>query len=690
MSGTPNIPDEPFPRTGAQVETERLLGALAADMREYAIFALDTEGRVASWNSGAQLIKQYTSREIIGQHFSIFYPAELVASGYPAWELRQAAANGFFIDRGWRLRKDGTAFWAHVVITAQRADDGRLDGFIKVTRDESEAYAQRERSDRRFTDLFQLAPAGIALLDRHDRVLDANGALCDLLGYRPHDLLAPELMHVDDPRTGLVPHAAPDDDGSEPVSHRRLARSNGEPVFCEVRCAASVDYDGRRFWLAVFQDLTEQQRRTETLHFQATHDQPTGLLNRRGVHELLVPLLSSASEDVGVLFCDLDNFKRFNDSLGHDAGDELINLLAERLVNDLPSSCTPARLYGDEFLIICSDLTACGGLDTLIGLVSDLLCAEIPLRDRLIGVTASIGAATPPEVGTTADELIRTADAAMFAAKEQGHGRTAPPAPVGGLALEEDLRDALLHDGLRMHYQPILARDGTILLAEALVRWPHPTQGLLRPDVILPVASQAKLLGELDRWVLRTALREASRWRCPHGAAPGVTVNLAGLRPDSAHFHAEVSSAIEDSGIEPGRVVLEVVETVLVDLPAQPRKMMRRLNDRGVRFAMDDFGTGYSSLARLKDLPTQLVKLDRRFVVGMESDPTDLGIVRAVIELARGMGRTCIAEGVETQVQADLLNELGVDAQQGFLYSRPVPDAQFRDLLTAPRSMPAE
>ncbi|WP_243789330.1 bifunctional diguanylate cyclase/phosphodiesterase [Saccharopolyspora gloriosae] len=690
MRGTPNTPDAPFPRSGAQVETERLLGALAADMREYAIFALDADGRVTSWNAGAQLIKQYTSQEIIGKHFSVFYPAGLIASDYPAWELRQAAAQGFFIDRGWRLRKDGSAFWAHVVITAQRADDGRLDGFIKITRDESEAYAQRERSDRRFTDLFQLAPAGIALLDRHDRVLDANGALCDLLGYWPHGRTAPQLMHADDPRTGLVPQAVAGDPGSEPISHRRLARSTGEPVYCEVRCSASVDYDGNRFWLAVFQDLTEQQRRTETLHFQATHDHPTGLLNRRGVNELLVPLLSSAGRDVGVLFCDLDNFKRFNDSLGHDAGDELINLLAERLRNELPSSCTPARLYGDEFLVICSDLTACDGLDTLIELVSDLLCTAIPLRDRLINITASIGAATAPEEGTTADELIRTADAAMFAAKEPGRDRAAPPAPAGGLALEEDLRDALLHDGLQMHYQPILDRDGKILLAEALVRWPHPRHGLLSPDVILPVAGQAKLLAELDRWVLRTALREASEWSSPHGEAPGVTVNLAGLRPESAHFHSEISSAIDDSGIDPGRVVLEVVETVLVDLPEQPRKMMRRLNERGVRFAMDDFGTGYSSLARLKDLPTQLVKLDRRFVVGMESDPTDLGIVRAVIELARGMGRTCIAEGVENRAQCDLLNELGVDAQQGFLYSRPVPDAALRALLAAPRLMPVE
>ncbi|MFR9729484.1 putative bifunctional diguanylate cyclase/phosphodiesterase [Saccharopolyspora sp. MS10] len=528
------------------------------------------------------------------------------------------------------------------------------------------------RSEPRFTDLFQLTPVGIALLDRDDRILDANAALRDLLGYQPTGLGAAELLHPAERSHELV---------SEEVGHRLLAHHGGEPIHCEVRSADSADRDGNRFRLVVFQDVTEQHHRAETLHHQATHDHPTGLLNRRGVHELLVTRLADPCGEIGVLYCDLDNFKRINESLGHEAGDELLAGLARRLVEELPAGCTPARLYGDEFLVTCTDLSACGGLDALTSVVSGLLCAEIPLRGRMISITASIGAALARE-GVTADELIRQADVAMFAAKQRG--RNSPPASPRGLALEEDLREALLHDGLQLHYQPILDRAGNAVLAEALVRWPHPEQGLLTPDVILPVAGQASLLADLDRWVLRTALREAGAWRTPDGRQPGVTINLAGLRPDSPHFEAEVSTAIANSSIDPHRVVLEVVETVLVDLPARPRQVMRRLGERGVRFAMDDFGTGYSSLARLKDLPTQIVKLDRRFVTGMASDPTDLGIVRAIIELARAMDRMCVAEGVETRTVRDLLTGLGADAQQGYLFSRPVPDAEFRALLIDP------
>ncbi|MEV5541803.1 EAL domain-containing protein [Saccharopolyspora shandongensis] len=684
-------PGSGFPRPAAALPRDPLIGELAADLREYAIFALDADGRVSSWSAGAQRIKGYGSEEVIGRHFSVFYPPEHVESGYPDWELGQAIAHGFFIDRGWRLRKDGTRFWAHVVITAQRAPDGSPEGFIKVVRDETEAHAQRQRSERRFADLFELAPVGIALLDQDERILDANGALCDLLGDRLHGRCVADLMHPGDSGAGLISSPAdPAEPDQEPVPPRVLARADGQPVFCDVRCAASVNDDGNRFWLAVFQDVTEQVRHAETLHFQATHDQTTGLLNRQGVNELLTRMLAGVGNDqAAVLFCDLDNFKRVNDSLGHDAGDELLLALAQRLATELPACCTPARLYGDEFLVVCSDASDRGGIDALTTEVSDILSAAIPLQDRLVSITASIGAVTVQD-GATIDEIISAADAAMFDAK-RGHGRYTRTAPTTGgvqLTLEEDLRDALRHDRLQLHYQPIVTRDQSIVLAEALVRWPHRDLGPLAPDVILPVAEKGGLLPDLDRWVLRTALGEATTWESHDGHPVGVTVNVSGLRPEAPDFADEISAAISDTGIAPDRVVVEMVETSLVDLPSKPCKTMRDLASTGVRFAMDDFGTGYSSLARLKDLPTQIVKLDQRFVSGMGSDPADLGIVRAVVELARAMRRTCIAEGVENTTQRRLLEGLGVDACQGFLFSRPLPAPEFRALLRAPGPEP--
>jgi EAL domain-containing protein (putative c-di-GMP-specific phosphodiesterase class I) len=212
------------------------------------------------------------------------------------------------------------------------------------------------------------------------------------------------------------------------------------------------------------------------------------------------------------------------------------------------------------------------------------------------------------------------------------------------------------------------------------VRWPHPERGLLGPGVILPVAEQGDLQRELDVWVLRTALREAASWPLAGGRPIRIAVNLAGLLPDDPAFVDNVSGIIAESGIDWHRVVLEMVESTLVDLPSRPRKAMATLASRGVQFAVDDFGTGYSSLARLKDLPAQIIKLDRRFVCGVDSDTADLAIARAVVDMARAMGRICVAEGVETASQFRQLEHLGIDLYQGWLFAGSVPPETLRGM----------
>lgn len=682
-------------------DEERQLEGIAQRMPEYAVFALDADGLITTWNAGAQRIKGYRSDEIIGQHFSVFYPAERASSAFPQWELDQASRNGFHIDQGWRIRKDGTKFWAHVLITAQRSSTGELTGFIKVTRDEGEVRARHQRASRRFADLFDLAPVGTGLFDESGQLLDANQALCDLLGYELKELIgktSADLLHPGEEATGLTPQPIPVTALLEQRAHwpRSLIARDGRTVICDVQCTVSTHDDGTRFLLAVFQDITEQTLRSQRLHHQATHDSLTGLRNRDGAEELLNTLLEDRGESLGALLCDLDHFKRVNDALGHSAGDELLAAVAQRLDRELPPSCVPARPYGDEFLIICSNIEAVGGVDALAATVADLLHTAIPLGDRLVRVSASIGAATADEVHDNVDDLLRAADAAMFDAKhDPGHEMRRPGHVVGRaraarlrsmdtqLPLEEFLHTALHHDNLILYYQPIVDYDGQITAAEALVRARHPEHGLLSPAVILPVADQGGLLPDLDRWVLRTALHEATHWPAELRHV-GVAVNLSGLRPDDPGFVDEINQAVAESGIDAHRVVLEMVESTFVDLPQRPRLAMSELHRTGVRFAMDDFGTGYSSLARLKEMPTHIIKLDQRFVSGLGSDPTDLGIARAVVELAHSMGRECIAEGVETSAQYQELRDLGIRAYQGWLFSHPLPADEFRELLRDP------
>ncbi|MHA6797844.1 putative bifunctional diguanylate cyclase/phosphodiesterase [Bounagaea algeriensis] len=675
----------------SQGEIRQLLSSLPESMSEYAIFSLDAGGRIRTWSAGAERIQGYRPEEIIGTHFSVFYPQEQAASGYPDRELERAAEIGFYIDEGWRLRKNGERFRAQVVITAQRTPDGALSGFIKVTRDLTEARERERRSRRQFTDLFYLAPVGICVLDDSERVLDANEAMCELLACRLPDLhgtTATDLLHPRDPGGKLLPTSPdePEFSGRARTPLRILTRSDGQPVECDVHSTPSTQQDGLRLWLVAFQDVSERARHSEELHHQATHDDLTGLLNRTGLNELLEQLRANPAGQPAVLYCDIDNFKRVNDSLGHDAGDELLVALARRLRRRLPEQCAAARLSGDEFLLVCPDVDAVDGLRAFATWAAELLHTTLPMRGEVVRVSASVGATPFDPTSMAADDLLRIADTAMLNAKSGGSGRIslADPNQVttlsGQVRLEEELRQAIDHDGLALHYQPLVDRDGSVVMAEALLRWPHAERGQLAPDVIMPVAEQGDLLRALDLWVLRTATREAADWPRSHGSPVAIGVNLAGLLPDDPSFAAEISTVVTDNGLDWHRLVLEVLETVLIDLPAQSREAMAELAGNGLRFAMDDFGTGYSSLARLDEIPTQIIKLDYRFVSRLDN-AADYAIARAVVDMAHAMGRACVAEGVETPTQFRLLDELGVDVFQGFLFSRPLAPDDFRALL---------
>ena len=551
------------------------------------------------------------------------------------------------------------------------------------------AVARMERSGQRFTDLVAVTPVGIGLFDQAERLVDANDALCDLLGYdlaQLREKTARDLLHPDE-RVKVLRTGAVDAGDRKKLPQQVIARADGQTIYCDLHVSLSVRDDGTQFWLVVFQDVTERRRAAEALRHRATHDELTGLLNRGSIKELLGRSLTGTDSEVAVLFCDVDNFKRVNDSLGHDAGDELLVALARRLETGLPPGCTAARLSGDEFVIICSDLEAVHGIDALAARVSTLLRTAIPLHGQLIRVSASVGAATPDDSAAGGDDLLRFADAAMFEAKRSGAGRVsiASPALMASanrqMHLEGQLREALNRDELTLHYQPVVNSAGVITTAEALVRWPHPTRGLLGPDAFLPVAEQGDLMRELDRWVLRTALREAASWPRHRGRKVGITVNLSGLVPGGADFADVVSDIAAECDIDWNRVVLELVETALVDLPSRTQAVMGELVERGARFAVDDFGTGYSSLARLKDLPAQIIKVDRQFVSGVGGDASDFAIARAVVDIARAMGRQCVAEGVETAAQFHVLSGVGVDAYQGWLFSGAVPADDFRALL---------
>lgn len=309
-------------------------------------------------------------------------------------------------------------------------------------------------------------------------------------------------------------------------------------------------------------------------------------------------------------------------------------------------------------------------------------------------ISGSVGAATIDGAATSGHDLVRFADAAMFEAKHHGPGHRALAdtslitSVEGQVDGEGQLREALVPDGLTLQYQPVVDAADRVTMAEALVRWPHPEHGMLSPDVLLPIAERGGLMCALDRWVLRTALTEATRWPHSQGHPVSVAVNLAGLLPDGAEAVHEITTILAETGIDPTRAVLEITETTLVDVPERTRAAMRELAEHGVRFAIDDFGTGYSSLARLKDLPVHILKLDRTLIPQHPGDVTNRAITQAVVDISHTTGHRCLAEGVETTTQLQLLQTIGLDAYQGWPFSHPVTAANLHRLLnnTAPQN----
>lgn len=653
-----------------------------------AVFGLDTEGRVSSWNPDAQRVKGYSAEEIHGRHFSVFYPPEVAARGYPDEELARAGEVGVLLDEGWRVRRDGSWFWAYIVIAAQRCEQGELQGFTKVVRDDTASHLRQQRSAQRFSDLLSLTPVGVALFDEQDRIDEVNEELCRLTGYSQRELrgaAATELLPPGERSEGISTEAGRDTGtiGPSGARQRTLVSRDGHPVICEVRYTPSVQDDGRRFWLVVFQDVTAHLHQAELLAYQATHDALTGLINRRGIEEML----HQATGNTAVLLCDLDNFKRVNDALGLTAGDEVLVQVARRLEQAQLPGCTPARLSGDEFLIVCTEVAAAGGLLALAEQVAATLRMTASVRGQLIRISASVGAAMLPAEVANGEDLLRYAETALLTAERRGPGRVQLAENSmftqvdDQLRLEQDLVQALRTDALALYYQPIVDDTRSIVAVEALVRWPHPQRGLLSPAVILPTAEQAGLVHELDQWVLRTALVDASNWPDTCIGPVRVSVNLNNHTASDAEFLTTVGDTLIRVGMAPHRLQLEITESSLIELSETTRAVMDTLIDQGVTFAVDDFGTGYSSLARLKDLPVATIKLDREFIAGIEHHEIDRAIVRSAADMAHATRRHCVAEGVETTIQFHLLIALGIDSYQGYLFAHALPNEDLHALL---------
>ena len=672
----------------AALESERRFRHLVQSVTDYAIYMLDLEGIVANWNAGAERAKGYKEQEIVGQHFSRFYTEADQALGLPAHALEMALTVGSFEAEGWRVRKDGSRLWAHVVIDLICNDAGMPIGFAKITRDITRQKADAERLAK-VSGTLEAALSnmkhGLCVFDGSGSLQLANRRFLEMFGHQrttalqglPFESIVRDVLFgmeasANDATLFYNRHMHWIDGGSEQSIVEDLP--NGMPVAIS---HAMMPGGG---WVSTFEDITERKR--------ADQDSLTGLANRRAFRERLDGLAASPHRALSaVMLLDLDDFKFVNDTYGHAAGDAVLRRVADIMRSCLRSGDLAARLGGDEFAVILGEISEAEAVALAEHLIAEIRMPQTIVVDIVAHVGVSIGVALTFS-GFATDEILMKADVALYDAKESGKSAvrvysTEMSAKVKARReLEADFRDTVATGvGFTLCYQPIMNTETRLVTArEALLRWHHPRQGSVPPSIFMPLAAEMGLTAQLGSWVLDRACQDASLWS--DGAR--VTINVSPHELGGNTYANQVIETLYRSGLPAKRLEIEITETTLLDDGSDKLDELRRLHAFGVKVALDDFGVGFSSLAHVRAFPFDRIKIEGSFVRDAIVRPECAVIVGIVAELGRRLGIAVVAEGVETLDHLDLVIREGCHEVQGYLIG--YPEAMSANLMAlAPR-----
>lgn len=591
------------------------------------------------------------------------------------------------------------------------ADDERRLMANTIEATSAELVDRHERAERgaaRLRSIFDHAATGICELSLDGVVLETNPAFQRVLGFTARELQGRAVSSLSQPEEaatllGPMRELVAGRHGEFTVE-QRLTRSDGNPIWCSVSVSKMDLGDGAPRLLAMVQDVSERKELEAQLTRQAFQDSLTGLANRALFRDRVAHALARsmrAGQSLAVLFIDLDNFKTVNDGLGHAAGDRLLTVVGTRLAATMRSGDTVARLGGDEFAVLLENVADESEIHAIVERALSAIRAPVRLGTAEVFVGASIGAAFGRDA-TTADDLIRNADVAMYAAKSGGKGRCAVFEPgmhervVERQQLEADLRPALERGEFRVVYQPILELATNRLRGvEALLRWHHPERGIIQPGRFIGVAEETGLIVEIGQWVLEQACEQAAAWRDrfwtlnENGEADFcISVNLSGRQLRDEQLVERVRAALERTELPANMLVLEITESVLVNEMETATHRLEELRTLGVRLAIDDFGTGYSSLSYLQRFPVAVLKIDKSFTDGIGRSAHDAAIVRTIVALAGTLSLAAVAEGVEDGDQHEALMEVGCEFGQGYHFARPVGPAEIEAFMATPRESP--
>ncbi|MGZ5441335.1 MAG: EAL domain-containing protein [Thermoanaerobaculia bacterium] len=635
------------------------------------VYRNTVDGRMLECNDAMARILGYASREellAINAGALYFTPAEREA--FIDVIRREGGVRGVEV----RLRrKDDTPVW--VLESAHLLGDVFEGTIVDITGRKLAETALRDSEERyrlmaeNSTDLIaRTTPDGIFVY--------ASDALRNLLGYEPAEIIGTairELIHPDDRPTlrVIVPDA---------VGHTfsfRARRKDGSFVWVESTSRAILDANGRvSEIISVSRDISERRRAEEQIEYQAYHDALTGLPNRLLFRDRLTIALAHAKRQqvpLVVMFLDLDRFKIVNDTLGHSLGDGLLRVIAERLRSVLREGDTIARMGGDEFTVLLSDLKDPGDAAKIARKLLDTVAQPVRIEGHELYATTSIGIALFPGDGDTAELLLKNADSAMYRAKELGRNSYQLCTPAMNtraaerLSVENALRRAIDREELVLHYQPLVRLDTRETVGmEALLRWKRPGHGVVPPATFIGIAEETRMIVPIGEWVLREACRQARALGMRR-----IAVNLSPRQFQQSDLRDVVARALEESGLDPRLLELEITESTAMFNIDRSIATLAELRDLGVSIALDDFGTGHSSLSYLRRFPIDRVKIDREFIAEIDTSRSNRAIVSAIVAMAHGLDLAVTAEGVETEAQVEFLREQKCEEVQGFLFGRP-------------------
>ena len=613
--------------------------------------------------------------------YLVFLPAVVVA--------------GYRIATG---RLDTVSWWvglASVVLLTVRQLVSLADN-VTLNRELEAKVASRtaalSRQEARFRSLLQNSSDLVLVLDADGVVTDTSLSVAHALGVDTAAIVGMDVLAIAVPADRARLAATLDQVRARPhasvTAEFRLAAVNDESRWLEAVLANQLEDPAVNGLVLNARDVSERRLLEDELRHQALHDPLTGLPNRVLFHDRLVHAITRLGRRPGrpaVLFVDLDDFKIINDTEGHDRGDLVLATVAERLVSCVRSGDTVARFGGDEFAVLLDDFDSEHEPETVATRIRDALSQPVDLADHHVFVRASIGLAGWDD--STAEELLRQADVAMYQAKTQTKGTWCRYDPVahgaifGQFALEADLHGATERGELSVHYQPIVDLETHATIGvEALVRWNHPTRGLVGPVDFIPVAERSGLIFDIGRWVLTTACHDGARWQHQQPDFE-LSVNLSARQLAHPDIADVVATALAETGFPAANLVLEITESALMDDDGRSHTHLAELSALGIRLAIDDFGTGYSSLAYLSRLPVQILKIDQSFVSALGDDARPSALVDTIVRLAHQLNLTTVAEGIETEATAGAVTSLGCNYGQGYLYARPGPATHIDQLL---------